>query len=108
PIVSSVQMLRWLDARNNSSFGSLAWNGNTLTFSISQDSAAVGLQAMLPYQAGSAVITSITRNGTSVNFTLQAIKGIQYAVFPGASGAYIATYAVDTGAPTVTTTSPTS
>ena len=28
PVVSSVQMLNWLDARNSSSFGAFAWNGS--------------------------------------------------------------------------------
>ena len=32
PIVSSEQMLDWLDGRNSSSFGSFSWNGNTLGF----------------------------------------------------------------------------
>src|SRR5438874_6288233 len=69
PVVSSVQMLRWLDARNNSSFSGISWNGsNTLSFTVSQDGAAVGLRGMLPRQAGSGVITSMTRNGSPVAF----------------------------------------
>ena len=32
PVVSARQMLEWLDGRNASSFESLAWNGNTLSF----------------------------------------------------------------------------
>ena len=34
PVVSAKQMLTWLDGRNGSSFGDLAWSGNTLSFSI--------------------------------------------------------------------------
>ncbi len=33
PVVSSAQMLTWLDGRNSSSFSGIAWNGSTLTFS---------------------------------------------------------------------------
>jgi len=32
PIVSGRQMLTWLDGRNGSSFGSIAWSGGTLNF----------------------------------------------------------------------------
>jgi len=106
PIVSSRQMLTWLDARNNSSFGSLTWNGSSLNFTIAQDAAAVGLSAMLPNHTAAGAITAITRNGSPVAFAVQTIKGIQYATFPGIAGAYAATYAADTTSPTVTTTSP--
>src|SRR5204863_4675042 len=82
------------------------WNGNTLNFSIVADTAAVGLQAMLPYQAGTGVISGITRDGNPVTLTPTAIKGIQYAAFAAATGAYAATYVSDSTAPTVTATSP--
>ena len=48
PVVSAQQMLTWLDGRNNSSFGSLSWSGNTLSFNVTQGSGARNLQAMLP------------------------------------------------------------
>ena len=44
PIVSSLQMLQWLDGRNGSSFGSLAWSGNVLSFSITVGANANNLQ----------------------------------------------------------------
>ena len=34
PIVTATQMLTWLDGRNGSSFGSLSWSGNNLSFTI--------------------------------------------------------------------------
>jgi len=72
-----------------------------------QDAAAIGLQGLLPSRSGSGgAISSITRNGTAVSFSLTTIKGIQYASFPASSGSYIATYAADTTPPTVTSTSP--
>src|SRR5581483_5822846 len=48
PVVSSLQMLTWLDGRNTSSFGSLSWSGNVLGFSISTGTGARNLQAMVP------------------------------------------------------------
>ena len=37
-------------------------------------------------------------------FTVNIIKGVQYAFFSAVSGAYTATYAADTTRPTVTST----
>ena len=34
PIVTSRQMLDWLDHRNSSSFGGVTWSGNTLSFTV--------------------------------------------------------------------------
>jgi Domain of unknown function (DUF4082)/Bacterial Ig-like domain/Bacterial Ig domain len=108
PVVSSRQMLTWLDGRNSSSFGSFTWNGTTLGFSISAGLATNGIQAMLPLRSGSKVITAITRAGSAVSFNVQTIKGIEYAFFSGIGGVYAATYGTDATAPTVTATSPAS
>ena len=85
PIVSSVQMLTWLDGRNDSSFGSLAWNGSSLSFTDRAGAATqVGLQAMLPSADGEPGLDrAITRNGSPVTFGVATIKGIQYATFAG-------------------------
>src|SRR6266542_4474344 len=48
PIVSSLQMLSWLDSRNSSSFGGFGWTGSALSFTITPGSGANGLQGMLP------------------------------------------------------------
>ncbi len=32
PVISARQMLKWLDGRNGSSFGSIAWNGTRSQF----------------------------------------------------------------------------
>ena len=50
PIVSALQMLTWLDGRNASSFGSLAWSGNTLSFTITQSNKARNLQGNATYE----------------------------------------------------------
>ena len=52
PVVSSAQMLDWLDGRNGSSFGTSAYSGGHLTFSSSRNPKARGLEAMLPAQLG--------------------------------------------------------
>jgi hypothetical protein len=106
PIVSSVQMLNWLDARNSSSFGGLAWNNTTLSFNIAPGSGANGLQAMVPTHSSSGVLNGITGPGGSVALTFDTIKGVEYAFFSAVAGSYTASYASDTTAPTVTSTSP--
>ncbi|RCJ27108.1 hypothetical protein A6770_02820 [Nostoc minutum NIES-26] len=106
PIVSAKQLLKWLDGRNSSSFGSLAWSNNTLNFTITQGTGTNGLQAMLPNRFGDLAISSITRNGSPVIYTPKGIKGIEYAFFPGNAGSYVVTYTQDSTPPTVSSTSP--
>ena len=38
PIISALQLLTWLDGRNSSSFGSISWSGNTLSFNVNAGS----------------------------------------------------------------------
>jgi hypothetical protein len=47
---------------------------------------------MLPTSVAAGTLTSITLNGSPVAFSTQTIKGIQYAMFQVAAGAYQATY----------------
>ncbi len=106
PVVSSRQMLTWLDGRNSSSFGSFAWNGTTLGFTISAGANTNGIQAMLPFRSGASVLTAVLRAGSPVTFSVQTIKGIEYAFFSGIGGTYSASYGADATAPTVSTTTP--
>ena len=99
PVVSAQQMLTWLDGRNTSSFGSLSWTGNTLSFSITQGTGARNLQAMLPTTGPTGTLSGITASGNPVSFTTQTIKGITYATFNATSGSYQAVYSG--GSPTV-------
>src|SRR5262249_35369193 len=92
PIVSSLQMLQWLDGRNASSFRDLTWSGTTLAFAIDVGAGGNGLQAMLPVSSGAGPLTRISRDGVPSSFTLQPLKGIQYAVSPATAGAYQAAY----------------
>ena len=107
PIVSQVQMLNWLDARNGSSFGTLGWDGSHLTFVVTPGSGANGLEAMVPTHVPAALaLATITGPSGAVAFTTDFIKGVGYAFFPAAAGSYTATYIADTTLPTVISTSP--
>jgi Domain of unknown function (DUF4082)/Bacterial Ig-like domain/Bacterial Ig domain len=92
PVVSSLQMLTWIDGRNSSSFGSLSWNSNILSFTISAATGARNLRAMVPTTSTGGLLTAIVFNGSSLSFTTQTIKGVQYASFNASSGSYQARY----------------
>jgi hypothetical protein len=101
PIVSARQMLTWLDGRNNSSFGSIAWSGNKLSFTISHAAGANGLRAMVPTASSVGLLTGVKLNGSPVATTTRTIKGREYTFFDAAAGSYEATYAVDDTAPAI-------
>jgi hypothetical protein len=92
PVISAKQMLTWLDGRNGSTFGSMTWSSNTLSFTISVASGAYKLQAMIPVVAATGQLTGITFNGTPITYTTEVIKGINYAFFDANNGNYVATY----------------
>jgi hypothetical protein len=96
-------MLDWLDGRNASSFGSIEWDGNLLSFSIIAGNGARNLQAMLPLASESGQLTALTRNGIPLNYRIEKIKGIQYAFFSATNADYVATYGTSTSPPIVTT-----
>jgi Domain of unknown function (DUF4082)/Bacterial Ig-like domain/Bacterial Ig domain/Purple acid Phosphatase, N-terminal domain len=102
PVVSSKQMLTWLDGRNNSSFQNIGFANDTLTFSVSVGAGATALRGMVPASFGGKALTGLTRGGAAVSFTRETIKGVEYAFFPATTGNYVASYAPDTTAPTIT------
>jgi hypothetical protein len=99
PVVSAAQMLDWLDGRNNSSFGSLSFSAGKLRFNVVQGSGARGLQAMVPTSAPAGPLLSVTRDGAGASFTRRVVKGVEYAMFDGTAGSYVATYGTDATPP---------
>ena len=104
PIISAKQALTWVDGRNNSSFGSITWNNNQLSFSVTAYAGAVNLRTMLPLYSATGELNSITKNGNTVSFTVETIKGMQYAFFDAPLGInnFVATYIPDTTPPVIT------
>jgi Domain of unknown function (DUF4082)/Bacterial Ig-like domain/Bacterial Ig domain len=94
PVVSAKQMLRWLDGRNQSSFGNIGWAGHRLGFTINPGSGANGLRAMLPTTSSAGNLVSVERAGAPVATTARTVKGIEYAFFDAAAGSYTAVYEV--------------
>jgi hypothetical protein len=87
PVITARQLLTWLDARNNSTFDSVGWTNNTLSFSITASASARGLQGMVPIPVGYNV-TDIAYNGSPIGYSLSEIKGMQYAFFTALTGNY--------------------
>jgi hypothetical protein len=92
PVISATQLLTWIDGREGSSFQSVAYSANRLTFSVSPGSGARNLQAMVPTHATKGALISLTRAGGSVPTTIRTVKGIEYAFFSAVGGSYVATY----------------
>jgi uncharacterized protein YjdB len=105
PVISQKQLLTWVDARNGSSFKSIAWSSNTLSFTVQANANANGLLAMVPVPAG-LMASNLRFNGSSIAYSLQWIKGVQYAVFSAPTGNYQINLIADTVAPTVQSITP--
>jgi WD40 repeat protein len=94
PIITSKQMLTWLDGRNSSSFQSITWNGKTLSFKVQRGNGANGLQGLIPLTSATGnTLKTLKLNGKTRSFSTENIKGIAYAKFSAAAGSYVATYA---------------
>jgi hypothetical protein len=106
PVISTRQLLTWLDARNGSSFGNINLTANRATFSINANTNAKGLLVMAPVPV-SKVVTNVLVGVTSIPYSTSLIKGVMYAVFPAQTGDYRVDYAADTIAPVITAVSPT-
>jgi hypothetical protein len=109
PVVSAKQMLTWLDGRNASTFSNHSWTNNVLSFDVSVGNGAQGLvRAMVPVKTDTGVLTGLQSNGGSVPYTVETIKGIDYAFFAATNATYSAMYAADTTAPVVISAQPVS
>jgi hypothetical protein len=99
PVVSAAQMLKWLDGRNGSSFRGLSYSGGRLGFTVEAAEGSQGLEAMVPARSATGALVGLTRNGAVVGTEIRTVKGIEYAVFNAAPGAYAATYPAPPGTP---------
>ena len=102
PVISAKQMLDWLEGRNNATFSTFIWENNQLSFTVTADNIlARNIQAVLPKYSSNGELNTILYNGSSIPFTFQVIKGIEYAFFNSPSGDYVATYGEDVTAPEI-------
>ena len=101
PVVSAKQMLDWLDGRNGSTFQAIQWAGNVLSFNVAAGTGATGLRTLVPASFGSGSVSGVTANGAPIPFTLETIKGVQYATFAAPTGAVRVGYGPDISAPVI-------
>jgi hypothetical protein len=92
PVVSAEQLLDWVEARNNSSFAGLDFDGSRLRFTLNQAAGARGLEAMVPAATAAGRLRGLTRNGAPLATSPRVVKGVEYLVFAAAPGNYVATY----------------
>ncbi|MBV1779214.1 hypothetical protein KRR55_08820 [Paeniglutamicibacter sp. ABSL32-1] len=93
PMVSAKQLLEWVDARNASSFTNTDWNGGKLSFELDVDPGTHGmLKTMIPTGSADGSLTGIRSRGEDIDFMVETVKGVEYAVFDAASGSFEATY----------------
>ncbi len=95
PVVTSRQMLEWVDGRNASSFEALGWDGTALSFTVAAATAARGLEVMIPFRSIDGVLVSVDRDGQDLPFQVATVKGVAYAMVPAGSGTYTAVYDPD-------------
>jgi len=88
PVISSRQMLTWLDNRNSTDLSHVSWDNITKTLSFTLITSAHNLQVMVPAHCIDGELVQVIENGTPVEYTIQTIKGIEYAFFPGSTRGY--------------------
>jgi hypothetical protein len=92
PVITAAQLLKWLDGRNASAFRNLKWSGNQLSFSIDVGIGGNGIEAMLPARAASGDLTSISLNGTALQWQKRTVAGLSYGVVRAGPGTFRAIY----------------
>jgi hypothetical protein len=92
PVISAVQLLKWLDGRNASKFRDLKWSDNKLSFSIDVGIGGNGIETMLPIHSASGDLVSISLDGIALRWQKRTVSGLSFAVVPAAPGTFLASY----------------
>ena len=75
-------------------------------FTVASGTGSNGFEAMLPTVPGASTLTGITRLASPSTYRIETIKGVAYAMFASAAGAYQAQYGVDSTAPVISAVAP--
>lgn len=92
PMVSSAQVLTWLDGRNSSTFSNFTGSDGQFSFDIAPAVGSTGLRAMLPTHDAGGTLSTLTVGGVAVSYQTETVKGQEYATFSAQPGTYTATY----------------
>ena len=92
PLISYRQMLEWVDGRSSSTIRGLSWDEGTFSFTTVVGAGANGLRTMLPTDGPDGTLSALACGGSAMPYTVQTIKGIEYAMFSAVTGTCQATY----------------
>jgi hypothetical protein len=92
PLISYRQMLDWVNGRSSSTIRGTSWDEGTFSFTTIVGAGANGLRTMLPTQGPSGTLSALTCGGSAMAYTVQTIKGVEYATFDAVTGTCQATY----------------
>jgi len=96
PVWTEVNLLRFLQAKDEARFTEIQWNNNELSFILKSGlSHPNGITIMLPGVFEGRKIRSITEKDAAQTYRLQKIKGVEYAMLtvqPGSDHAIKANY----------------
>jgi hypothetical protein len=92
PLISYRQMLDWVNGRSSSTIRGLTWDDGTFSFATIVGAGANGLRTMLPTEGPSGTLSALSCGGSAMPYTVQTIKGIEYAMFDAVTGTCQATY----------------
>jgi hypothetical protein len=95
PMWTAERTLNFLQERDAAEFGGIDWANDQLSFQLNIPAHGEGLTFMLPKTFAGKTITHVSRDGEDQPYTLQSIKGSDYAFIPSVSGnhRFVATYA---------------
>ena len=89
PVISYKQLLDWVDGRNSSTIRGLSWNARHVHLRHHRRRRApTACRRCCRCRARPGRSRAITRGGSPVTYTVQTIKGIQYAMFTAATATY--------------------
>ena len=82
----------WLDGRNETRFAGLASEGGRVRFTLPARTGGPRAAGDGPGALGHGALTGVTRDGVAVATRRVVVKGVEYAMFDGLPGGYVATY----------------
>ncbi len=95
PIWTAEQTLRFLQAKAAARFSDICWSDSQLSFQLDIPRSDHDLTIMVPKIYGGKTVSRITRDGETGSYTLQSIKGLEYAFVqsPAGNHRFVVTYA---------------
>jgi hypothetical protein len=95
PMWTAERTLKFLQKRDTAEFVEVDWSNSQLSFQLHVPIPGEGLTCMVPKIFGGKTMTDVSRNGESQPYTLQSVKGSDYALVATVSGnnRFVVTYA---------------